>query len=51
MLRIILLVFFVLLLIGSLPTWPHSYHWGYRPVTGVGIVFVILIVLYFMKVI
>jgi hypothetical protein len=51
MLRIVLLIIFLLMLIGSLPTWPHSYHWGYRPVTGIGIVLTILIILYFMNLI
>ena len=41
----VLLVLLVLLLIGALPTWPHSASWGYYPSGGVGIVLVILILL------
>jgi Protein of unknown function (DUF3309) len=41
----ILLVILVLLLIGALPTWPYSTGWGYYPSGGLGLVFVILLVL------
>jgi hypothetical protein len=41
----ILLVILVLLLIGALPTWPYSTGWGYYPSSGLGLVFVILLVL------
>ena len=42
---IILLVILILILIGALPTWPHSSGWGYYPSGGVGILVIILIVL------
>jgi hypothetical protein len=42
---IILLVILILILIGSLPTWPHSSGWGYYPSGGAGILVIILIVL------
>jgi hypothetical protein len=45
--RIILL----LMLIGALPTWPHSSKWGYGPSGGLGTILVILIILYLLKVI
>jgi hypothetical protein len=45
MLGTILLVVLILLLIGALPTWPHSRAWGYGPTGGVGIVLIVLIVL------
>jgi hypothetical protein len=32
-------------LIGVLPTWPHSAHWGYYPTGGLGLLLVIVIVL------
>ena len=41
----ILLVVLVLMLIGVLPTWPHSSGWGYGPSGGLGLVVVILLVL------
>ena len=41
----IVLVVLVLLLIGIVPTWPHSRSWGYAPSGMVGVVLVILLVL------
>ena len=41
---ILLIVFFVLLL-GAMPTWPHSRSWGYYPSSGFGLVLLILVVL------
>ena len=41
----ILLIILILILIGSLPTWPHSSGWGYYPSGGAGILVIILIVL------
>jgi hypothetical protein len=41
----ILIVFLILLLIGALPTWPHSRSWGYYPTGGLGLVLIIIVVL------
>jgi hypothetical protein len=41
----ILLVILILILIGALPTWPHSSGWGYYPSGGAGLLVIILIVL------
>jgi hypothetical protein len=41
----ILLIVLVLLLIGTIPTWPHSRGWGYGPSGGLGLVVLILVVL------
>jgi hypothetical protein len=41
----ILLIVVLLLLIGALPTWPHSRNWGYAPSGGVGLLLIIIIVL------
>ena len=41
----ILLIVLILLLVGVLPTWPHSARWGYMPSGGVGLVVVVLLVL------
>lgn len=43
--RIILLIIVILLLIGALPTWPHSVNWGYFPSGGLGLVLVVVVVL------
>jgi len=32
-------------MIGAVPTWPHSRNWGYYPSSGLGVVFVILLLL------
>ena len=41
----ILLIILILLLVGALPTWPHSANWGYYPSGGVGLLLLIIIVL------
>jgi hypothetical protein len=41
----ILVILIVLLLIGVLPTWPHSSNWGYYPSSGMVVILIILIVL------
>ena len=48
MLGTILIIVLILLLIGVMPTWPHSRSWGYYPSGGLGIVLVILIILILM---
>ena len=44
----LLIIVLVLLLIGVLPTWPHSRSWGYYPSGGLGLLLVILLVLVLM---
>ena len=39
------MIVLVLMLIGSLPTWPHSRNWGYAPTGGLGLLLTILVVL------
>jgi hypothetical protein len=41
----ILIVILVLILVGALPTWPHSRNWGYYPSGGLGLIILILIIL------
>jgi hypothetical protein len=48
MLGTILLIILILLLIGALPTWPHSASWGYYPSGGLGIIVIILLILVLM---
>ncbi len=43
--EILLIVLLVLLIVGVLPTWPHSSRWGYGPSTIVGILLIVLLVL------
>jgi hypothetical protein len=45
MLGTVLVILLVLMLIGALPTWPHSRKWGYGPTGGLGVLLAILIVL------
>jgi hypothetical protein len=41
----ILLIVLVLILVGVIPSWPHSRGWGYGPSGLIGIVVIILLVL------
>ena len=41
----LLLIVFILMLIGVIPSWPHSKSWGYGPSGGVGLVVIIIVVL------
>jgi hypothetical protein len=45
MLGMVLLIVLVLMLLGALPTWPHSRNWGYYPSGGLGMVLVIVLIL------
>ena len=44
----ILLIILVLMLIGAIPTWPHSRSWGYGPSGGIGLLLIILVILLLM---
>jgi hypothetical protein len=44
----ILLIVLVLLLIGAIPSWPHSRKWGYRPSGALGLIVLVLLVLLLM---
>jgi hypothetical protein len=41
----ILLIILILVLVGALPTWPHSRSWGYGPSGLLGVVLVIVLVM------
>ena len=45
MLGTILIVVVILILVGALPTWPHSRQWGYYPSGALGLILLILIIL------
>jgi hypothetical protein len=41
----ILIIVVLLMLIGVLPTWPHSAGWGYYPSGGLGLILIVIVVL------
>jgi hypothetical protein len=41
----ILVVILVLMMVGALPSWPHSRNWGYYPSGGLGLILLIVIIL------
>jgi hypothetical protein len=41
----LLMIILLLLLVGSLPTWPYSSGWGYYPAGGLGVILVVALVL------
>jgi hypothetical protein len=45
MIGTVLLVLLVLMLLGALPTWPHSKSWGYAPSGTLGTVLLIVLIL------
>lgn len=42
----ILIIILILMLLGVLPTWPHSREWGYAPSGIVGVIVVVVLVLF-----
>ena len=44
----ILLIVLVLVLLGVIPTWPHSKGWGYAPSGIVGVILLVLVILVLM---
>ena len=44
----LLLIILILMLVGAIPSWPHSKNWGYGPSGGLGLVVIILIILLLM---
>lgn len=45
MLGTILIVILILMLLGAIPSWPHSKSWGYGPSGGLGLILIIIIIL------
>ncbi|HVI88125.1 MAG TPA: DUF3309 family protein [Dongiaceae bacterium] len=45
MLGAVLLVVLVLVLLGAMPTWPHSRSWGYMPSGVLGVLLIVVLVL------
>lgn len=44
----ILLIILILMLIGAVPSWPHSKSWGYGPSGVLGLVVIVIVVLLLM---
>lgn len=42
----ILIIILILVLLGVIPTWPHSRDWGYAPSGLVGTILLILLILF-----
>ncbi|MES1190387.1 MAG: DUF3309 family protein [Steroidobacter sp.] len=41
----ILLILLVLGLLGAFPAWPHSRNWGYTPVSVIGALLLVVVIL------
>ncbi len=41
----VLLIILILLVIGAVPTWPHSRSWGYGPSGILGVIVLIILVM------
>jgi len=44
----LILIVLVLVVIGVIPTWPHSRSWGYVPSGVLGTILIIVIILFLM---
>lgn len=44
----VLLVVLVLLLLGAIPSWPHSRGWGYGPSGILGAILIVVLILFLM---
>lgn len=42
---LIILIILILLLLGAVPSWPHSRNWGYGPSGLLGVVLVVILIL------
>ena len=45
-LSLILLIVLVIILIGAIPSWPHSKSWGYAPSGVIGLILVVVLILF-----
>jgi hypothetical protein len=44
----ILLIVLILILVGVIPTWPHSRSWGYVPGGIIGVILIVILILILM---
>ena len=47
MLMFILTVVVIIVMVASLPIWPHSKNWSFYPISGVSVILVIILLLLF----
>jgi len=45
MIGLLLVILLVLMIAGSLPTWPHSRSWGYGPSGILGVILAVFVVM------
>ena len=45
---LIILIVLLVLIFGSIPRWPHSRNWGYRPSGVLGVILLIVLILFLM---
>ncbi len=41
----IILILHILMLVGAIPTWPHSASWGYFPSGALGTILIVVLIL------
>lgn len=44
----LILIVLVLMLVGAMPTWPHSRSWGYAPSGVIGLIVLVLLAMLLM---
>lgn len=44
----ILIIILILVLLGAIPTWPHSRGWGYGPSGIIGLILIVVLILLLM---
>jgi hypothetical protein len=49
LIELLVFIILIMLLVGALPTWPHSREWGYYPSGGLTLLLVIVIVILLMR--
>lgn len=49
LIELLVFIILIMLLVGSLPTWPHSREWGYYPSGGLTLLLVIVLVILLMR--
>ncbi len=42
---LLLFILLLVLIVGALPSWPYSRSWGYGPSGGLGLIFVVVLIL------